>query len=147
VPVNSTNVRKAIRDAGVLQENARVLFAAAMVWATVMAAAATEGIAAKFDPAELAAFGAVMAIFSAAACRIDVDLRAYLRSVSARGLAAFALAGVAALAVSLAVQAAALAIFVAPLASAALAGWLDRRAARGPTRAPARSPGARRAAT
>jgi len=79
--LNSTNVRN---NAGVAQETGRVLLAAAAVWATVMAAAAVEGVADKFGDGALEAFGAAMALFAAASYRIDGELRAFARATALR---------------------------------------------------------------
>lgn len=145
IPSNSTNVRN---NGRVAQETARVLFAAGAVWATVMAAAASEGVADKFGDVALEAFGAAMALFAVASYRIDAELRAFARAMALRSLTGAAVAAVALLAASLAVHAATLAVFVAPLAALAMAARIDRGfPRRGATRASAKSPAARPAAT
>jgi len=143
--LNSTNVRN---NAGVAQETGRVLLAAAAVWATVMAAAAVEGVADKFGDGALEAFGAAMALFAAASYRIDGELRAFARATALRPLTLAAILGICLLAAALAAHALTLAVFVAPLAAAALAARIDRGfPRRRPTTVSAKSPGARPAAT
>ena len=118
IPLKSTNVRNNTR---VAQETGRVLFAAAAVWATVMAAAAVEGVAGKFGDGALEGFGAGVALFAAVSYRIDAELRAFARATALRALTVAALLGIGLLAAALAARAVTLAVFVAPLASAALA--------------------------
>src|SRR5690242_5031205 len=143
-PTNSTNVRYSSAE----PETARVIFAAAAVWATVMAAVAVEGAADKFGDDALEAFGAGVALFAAASYRIDGELRAFARATALRALTLAAGISVGLLAAALAAHALTLAVFVAPLASLALAARIDRGfAPREPTRASAKSPGARPAAT
>ena len=144
-PLNSTNVRN---NAGAAPGTGRVLFAAAAVWAVVMAAAAVEGVAGKFGDGALEAFGVGVSLFAAASYRIDAELRAFARATALRALTLAALLGIGLLAAALAARAVTLAVFVAPLASAALAARLDRGfPRRRPTTVSAKSPGARPAAT
>jgi len=142
VPSNSTNVRNKIVQA----DTARVVFAAAAVWATVMAAAAVEGVAGKFGEDAFEAFGAAMAVFAVASYRIDAELREFAGRIAVGTLTLAAAFGVAVLVAATWAHATSLAAFAAPLAAAALAARIDRRAARA-TRASAKSPGARPAAT
>ncbi|HXF80154.1 MAG TPA: hypothetical protein VN598_14905 [Usitatibacter sp.] len=137
-----------MKDHRIGQETGRVLFAAAVVWATVVAAAAVEGVADKFGDAALQGFGAAMALFAFACYRIDAELRTFARGTALRALTLAALAGPAITLAAFAAHAATFAVFAAPLAGFALAARLDRNAARREaTRAPAKSPGARQAAT
>ena len=141
---NSTNVRKNKIEA----ETSRVLFAALMVWATVMASAAVEGVADKFGDVALEIFGVVMALFAAASYRIDAELRAFGRRTALRMLTLYAVAGIALWVAAFAAHAMTFAVFVAPLAALALAARVDRGfSRRGATRVSAKSPGARQAAT
>lgn len=130
------------------QETGRVLFAALAVWATAMAGAAVEGVPGMFGDAALAAFGAAAALFAAVSYQVDAELRAFGREVSRRTLTLAAAAGLAGVLAALAVHAVAFAVFAAPIAALALAARLDRGLERrGATRASAKSPGARPAAT
>ena len=141
---NSTNVRKRLTE----PETARVLFAALGVWATVMASAAVEGVAGKFGDVALEIFGAAMALFAAASYRIDAELRAFGQRTVLRMLTLSAIAGIAVVVAALAAHAMTLAVFAAPLAALALAARVDRGfPRRRATRASAKSPGARQAAT
>ena len=140
---NSTNVRKHKIE----PETSRVLFAALMVWATVMASAAVEGVADKFGDVALEIFGVVMALFAAASYRIDAELRAFGRT-ALRMLTLYAVAGIALWVAAFAAHAMTFAVFVAPIAALALAARVDRGfSRRGATRVSAKSPGARQAAT
>jgi len=144
IHTNSTNVRKQPAE----PETARVLFAALMVWATVTASAGVEGVADKFGDVALEAFGAAMALFAAASYRIDAELRAFARRTALRALTLCALAGIVLLAAAFAAHAVTLEVFVAPLASLAIAARVDRGfPRRRATRVSAKSPGARPAAT
>ena len=144
-PLNSTNVRN--NDIAA-QETGRVLFAATAVWATVAMAAVVEGVGDKFGDGALGAFGAAMALFAAASYRIDRELRAFARATALRVLTLAAASAIALLAAALAAHAVTLAVFVAPLAALALAARIDRGfPRRRATRASAKSPGARPAAT
>jgi phosphoribosylcarboxyaminoimidazole (NCAIR) mutase len=137
-----------MRNRRIEQETGRVLFAGATVWATVIAAAAVEGVADKFGDATLESFGAAMAVFAFACYRIDTELRTFARGVGLRSLTFAAVAGSAITLAALAAHAITFAVFAAPLAALALAARLDRHAPRGAaTKAPAKSPGARQAAT
>ena len=141
---NSTNVRKQQAE----PETTRVLFAALMVWATVMTSAAVEGVAGKFGDVALEIFGFAMALFAAASYRIDAELRAFGRGMALRTLTRSAVAAIALSAAAFAAHALTLAVFVAPLAALALAARVDRGfPRRRATRASAKSPGARPAAT
>lgn len=130
------------------QETGRVLFAGAAVWATVMAAAAVEGVADKFGDATLESFGGAMAVFAFACYRVDTELRTFARGTALRMLTLAAVAGPALTLAAFAAHAITFAVFAAPVAALALAARLDRHARRSAaTRAPAKSPGARQAAT
>jgi hypothetical protein len=142
--LNSTNVRKHKIE----PETTRVLFAALVVWATVMASAAVEGVADKFGDVALETFGVVMALFAAASYRIDAELRAFGQRTALRVLTLFAIAGIVVGVAAFAAHAMTFAVFVAPLAALALAARVDRGfPRRGATRVSAKSPGARQAAT
>ena len=125
------------------QETGRVLFAAAAVWATVIAVATVEGVMAKFEPASLAAFGAGVSVFAWIAYSVDRELRDYVRGMAMRRLVAFALACFATGIGAALAHAAALVIFASPLAAVALAALLDRPRVRALRKASAKSPGAR----
>jgi hypothetical protein len=130
------------------QETGRVLFAGVAVWATAMAAAAVEGVTAKFGDAALMGFGAAMTIFAFACYRIDTELRAFARATALRTLTLTAFVGAAITGAAFATHAVMFAVFAAPLAALALAARIDRGFPQaGATRAPAKSPGARQPAT
>jgi hypothetical protein len=113
-----------------------------------MAAAAAEGLADKFGDAALEGFGAAMALFAFACYRIDAELRAFAHGMALRRLTRAALVGAAITAVAFAAHAVAFAVFAAPIAALALAARIDRGLRRASaTRAPAKSPGSRQAAT
>ncbi|HST01855.1 MAG TPA: hypothetical protein VLJ84_09350 [Usitatibacter sp.] len=125
-----------------------MLFAALVVWATVMASAAVEGVAGKFGDFALETFGIVMALFAAASYRIDAELRAFGQRMAPRMLTLSAVAGFAVSGAAFAAHAMTLAVFVAPLAALALAARVDRGfPRRRATRVSGKSPGARPAAT
>lgn len=150
VATNSTNVRTrhAIPAPRIAQETGRVLFAGVAVWATVVAAAAMEGVADKFGDGTLGALGAAISLFAVATYRIDAELRAFARGMRVRILTLAASLGLAIALAAFAVHATVLALFAAPLAAFALAARADRGfAAESPTRASAKSPGARQGAT
>jgi hypothetical protein len=126
----------------------RVLFAALMVWATVMASAGVEGVADKFGDVALEIFGVVVALFAAASYRIDAELRAFGQRTGLGMLTLSAGAGIAVVVAAFAAHAMTFAVFFAPLAALALAARVDRGfPRRRATRVSAKSPGARPAAT
>ncbi len=131
------------------EETARVLALAAALWGCVVGIAAFDGAFERFDAASLAALAAFVSLFAAASYLLDPQLHGYAARWEPARTAALALAFLAALAVSLALGSAPFAMFLAPLgalASAAAAGGARLRRAAKPA-APAKSPGATRAAT
>lgn len=129
------------------QENGRVLFAAAALWGTVVAAAAVEGVMDMFEPTELGVFAGLVSAFAWIAYRVDDELRAFAQSVTTRKLLAWSIAmGAAWIAAGLA-QLGALAIFLAPLVAFEAAALADRPNRAAVRKSSAKSPGARPAAT
>ena len=128
------------------QETGRVLFAAAAVWATVMAAASVEGVTTKFDTAGLAAFGIGVSAFAAIAYRVDDELREYGRGIATPVLVSFAIGALGLWIAAAFAHTTALMIIASPFVALAAAALLDRprRALR---KSSAKSPGARPAAT
>jgi hypothetical protein len=133
-------------------DSGRVLAVAAAVWGTVIGVAALEGAFALFPDSSVALFAALASLYAVATCLLDRELRAHALRADPLRAAALALALALALAAALALRSAPLATFFAPLAAwanAAAAGvWLWRASPCHRARsAPAKSPGANRAAT
>ena len=129
------------------EETGRVLAVAAALWGSIVAAAAFEGALARFDAASLASLAAFVSFFAVASVLLDPQLRAYAARMDRMRAVALTLGLAAAFVVALALRSVPLAMFLAPLASQAIAAvaGAPRRAAR--SAAPAKSPGARPAAT
>ena len=129
------------------EETGRVLLAGVAVWATVVSAAAVEGLFGKFEAGSIFAFAGAVSAYSLAAYRIDPNLRGYASQVGTRWvLGALALAlGVLVAAALAGLQA--LVVFSAPLATLTLAAALEGGARAKPRKARAKSPGATPAAT
>ncbi|HLX24581.1 MAG TPA: hypothetical protein VKR38_14635 [Usitatibacter sp.] len=128
------------------EENARVLFAAIVVWAIAVAGAAAEGVFGKFDAKSVATFAVSVALYAFAAYRIDRGLHAFIQGLPRGAIVAGALLSLGAFAAASAGHLRALAVFAAPLAAVACAAAVEKLATR-PTKARAKSPGVSRAAT
>jgi hypothetical protein len=133
----------------VSQDTGRVVAVAVALWAAVAAIAAAEGVAARYEPSELAVFAALVSLYAVGLYALDRSLRDYVMRQRAGPARAIALGVAAAFAATLALQWTVPAIFLSPLAALALAALRDHLPARrGATPASsAKSPGATPAAT
>lgn len=139
-----------MEDRALHEDTGRVIAVATALWAGVVGSAAAEGAFARFEPASLATFAALISLYALAAYRFDPNLRAYAAQFGAGPRLALALTCVAALGACLAMGSAPPAVFFSPLAALAIpvaaGAWRPaRRAAR--SGSSAKSPGATPAAT
>jgi hypothetical protein len=129
------------------EETGRVLAVAAALWGTVVAVAALDGALTRFDVASLASLTAFVSLFAAASFLLDPQLRAYAARMDRLRAAALALGLAGAFVAALALESVPFAMFLAPLATLALAGGGLRLRRLPRSAAPAKSPGATPAAT
>jgi hypothetical protein len=128
------------------EENARVLFAAIVAWATAVAAASVEDVFGKFDAKSVAIFAVGVALYAFATYRMDRELHAFIQGFPRGAIVAAALVSLGTLAVASLEHLPAIAVFAAPLAAVAAAAAVEKLTAR-PTKARVKSPAATPAAT
>ena len=129
------------------EETGRVLALAAGLWGFVAGIAALEGAFARFDPRSLAILAALVSVFAVASYFLDSQLRRYAMEMPAARSASIAAGFAAALAMALALGSAPFAMWLAPLASMSVVAVLTRPRGAARSSSPAKSPGARPAAT
>lgn len=131
------------------EETGRVLALAAALWGSVVGIATLEGALTRFEAPSLAALAAFISLFAVASNFLDPQLRAYGKQMDGARAAALALSLATAFAVALALRSTPFTMFFAPLAAlASVAAVTRERPRREATSAsPAKSPGARPAAT